>query len=82
MLCLDVLDQAILRGACDCAICMIPMTTTFEFNIFDSQHSSLMQHHNQKKSVLLSCTHLFHEACLTSFERFSRSEVSIVALYL
>jgi hypothetical protein len=73
----DVLNQAMQRGACDCAICMIPMTMTMTLNLHDveSHHSTLMQQHNQKKSVLLSCTHLFHESCLSSFEKFSRNEV-------
>lgn len=29
-----------------------------------------------KKCILLSCTHIFHDSCISSFERFSRSEVS------
>ena len=32
-----------------------------------------MNHFESKNQILLSCSHIFHEACLLSFERFANT---------
>ncbi|DBA90568.1 TPA: RING finger protein 32, variant 2 [Trebouxia sp. C0004] len=41
----------------------------------DSQHecSICCEHFGMEEQVLLSCSHVFHKQCITSFERFARS---------
>lgn len=73
----EVHAQALARGPSDCAICMIAITLTTNANA-NSNNNNINANNNGKKSVLLSCSHLFHDTCITNFERFSRLEVSLV----
>jgi hypothetical protein len=50
--------QAQAHGAQDCPICMM------EIDVHDAQ----------RECVLTSCSHLFHRACLESFEEFGRNK--------
>lgn len=62
----DVYSTAVLRCPCDCAICMLP--------IHSSQYAPTAAGTTcggaNKRDVLLSCSHLFHENCILSFERY------------
>jgi hypothetical protein len=71
----DIVNQAVSRGACDCAICMVPISSTTLF-----PHSGGATHSNNKKHVILSCSHVFHEWCITSFENFAPVEVSLLLI--
>jgi hypothetical protein len=71
----DVVNQAVSRGACDCAICMVPVSSNSLF-----PNSSVTVQTNNKKHAILSCSHIFHEWCITSFENFSLVEVRLLLL--
>lgn len=67
--------QALDRDSQDCPICIMPLTTR---TTATSQRSSpAMANRSNRKSVLLSCTHLFHSACLEAFEELSLLEVKV-----
>ncbi|KAM9839715.1 RING finger protein 32 [Aulostomus maculatus] len=54
-------SQVTKRDVWDCPICLTPLTT-------ESSPSSQQQ---QRCTVLLSCSHLFHQVCLDAFEAFA-----------
>ncbi|RYH30144.1 hypothetical protein EON65_06175 [archaeon] len=56
----DILKQAKARGENDCAICM----SSVPAEPIPSLH--------KKKTIVLSCSHLFHQSCIVSFEKFAQ----------
>ena len=88
----DILSSSLSRGSCDCAICMLPINmaaVATEINCrFSSSSSSTSvlpyNYHNSgsngsntnKRIVVLSCSHLFHEFCIHNFEKFLGLAVS------
>ncbi|XP_047424044.1 RING finger protein 32 [Mugil cephalus] len=62
----QIKSQVIKRGVWDCPICL----TALSDPMFppQSNSSSLQQH---RSTVLLSCSHLFHQLCLEAFETFT-----------
>jgi len=62
----EVFNTAVLRCPCDCAICMLPIhCSQYAPTALTVSGSSA-----SRRDVLLSCSHLFHEKCILSFERF------------
>ncbi|XP_059182739.1 RING finger protein 32 isoform X2 [Centropristis striata] len=59
-------SQVIQRGGLDCPICLAALYSPSP--ITEAGTSSNQQH---RCTVLLSCSHLFHQICLESFEAFS-----------
>ncbi|XP_051266494.1 RING finger protein 32 [Dicentrarchus labrax] len=59
-------SQVIQRGVWDCAICLTALC--FQSLPTEAGTSSLRQH---RRTVLLSCSHLFHQLCLEAFEAFT-----------
>eukprot|EP00658_Telonema_sp_P-2_P053362 TRINITY_DN4186_c0_g1_i2.p2 TRINITY_DN4186_c0_g1~~TRINITY_DN4186_c0_g1_i2.p2 ORF type:complete len:113 (+),score=12.98 TRINITY_DN4186_c0_g1_i2:436-774(+) len=55
-----ITQQALDRGISDCAICLGNVETC--------------RHTGARQVTVLSCSHMFHSACISSFERFSTSE--------
>lgn len=66
------------RGGCDCAICMLPVKlgskpySLLQLNSFTATRSAAQQ----KGSIILSCTHIFHHHCISNFEKFIGDGVS------
>jgi hypothetical protein len=66
------------RGQTDCAICMSSVSCQLSN---DGMKGTLtmkgknMTLQSQKKTLILSCSHLFHQQCLGNFEKFARNEV-------
>ncbi len=60
-----IYHQAESRGMSDCAICMLSITLQ----------------DRKKQNVLLSCSHLFHFQCLTSFEKFTVTLIKVIIPY-
>eukprot|EP01031_Cornospumella_fuschlensis_P029842 gene29842-36032_t len=58
----EILNQAKGRGENDCAICM----SSVPAEPIPSLH--------KKKTVVLSCSHLFHQSCIVSFEKFAQQK--------
>ncbi|CAM9953901.1 unnamed protein product, partial [Choristocarpus tenellus] len=63
----EILCSAAKRREEECPICMCHMTLTRE--------ASLRQ--GEQVGVLLSCSHMFHAACLSAFEDFNILEVHV-----
>jgi predicted NAD/FAD-binding protein len=67
------------RSRCDgeCAICMNSLQST---NIIENQASCFHDEEdsNVKERVVLSCSHVFHGACLSAFERFNLASLKSV----
>ncbi|XP_061660955.1 RING finger protein 32 isoform X2 [Syngnathoides biaculeatus] len=59
--------QVTQRGASDCPICLTALCGP------GSSGSGL--HQRRRHSVLLSCSHLFHQVCLNAFEAFTADRV-------
>lgn len=72
----QVHEQSLARGLNDCAICMLPVSAEISL-LHDLPSRSKMQM-QVKHSVLLSCSHVFHQHCIGNFEKFTRNEVSSV----
>lgn len=70
----QVQKQALCRGQSDCAICMLPVSA--DVSLLHDLPSRAKLQPNVKHSVLLSCSHVFHQHCIGNFERFTRNEVS------
>lgn len=69
-----IFDQAANRGSCDCVICMQPIQLT---NIEPSTITPRLSQELlriKKTSILLNCSHVFHESCINNFEKFARNE--------
>ncbi|KAJ8036036.1 RING finger protein 32 [Holothuria leucospilota] len=64
-------QKAKTRGTSECPICIMPFRTA------SSSDSPRQDHSNRKYYCLLSCTHLFHKACLEAFEEFSLLEEKV-----
>jgi hypothetical protein len=72
----QVHEQAVSRGHSDCAICMLPVSTEIS-NLHEQPHvqeKASKVFSNVKYSVLLSCSHVFHQQCIGNFEKFTRHE--------
>ena len=81
---LSVLLQAVVRGELDCAICLTSLET------MDSDSTSCSAEHEISKSslqqasicrknrILLSCSHVFHNTCLSAFEEFTIDKTNFV----
>uniref|UniRef100_A0A665X5R1 Ring finger protein 32 n=1 Tax=Echeneis naucrates TaxID=173247 RepID=A0A665X5R1_ECHNA len=59
-------SQVIQRGVWDCSICL---TALCSWNL--PMEAGGSDQHHRRHSVLLSCSHLFHQLCLEAFEAFS-----------
>lgn len=70
----QVHKQALCRGQSDCAICMLPVSA--DISLLHDLPSRAKLQPNVKHSVLLSCSHVFHQHCIGNFEKFTRNEVS------
>ncbi|XP_024248874.1 RING finger protein 32 isoform X2 [Oncorhynchus tshawytscha] len=55
------------RDTQDCPICL---TTLCSARLETEAGRTLAQHHSNRRTVLLSCSHLFHQPCLEAFEAF------------
>ncbi|XP_077592332.1 RING finger protein 32 [Stigmatopora nigra] len=63
-------SQVIQRGTTDCPICLTPLCGPEASRVSsDSEH-----HKRRRRSVLLSCSHLFHQVCLDAFESFTATD--------
>nr|XP_061809765.1 RING finger protein 32-like [Nerophis lumbriciformis] len=60
-------SQVSQRGASDCPICLTPLWAPEA----SGRSSSFNLHQRRRRSVLLSCSHLFHQVCLDAFESFT-----------
>nr|XP_012300744.1 RING finger protein 32 isoform X1 [Aotus nancymaae]XP_012300745.1 RING finger protein 32 isoform X1 [Aotus nancymaae] len=56
-------EQALRREARDCSICLAPLSLASSQRVDTGQRS--------RETALLSCSHVFHHACLLAFEEFS-----------
>ncbi|XP_060103897.1 RING finger protein 32 isoform X2 [Heteronotia binoei] len=63
--------QALRQDIGDCPICIMPLShpTCLQDGLPQDGHQSC-----SRKTVLLSCSHMFHNACLQAFEEFSLGE--------
>ncbi|XP_041823476.1 RING finger protein 32 isoform X2 [Melanotaenia boesemani] len=59
-------SQVIQRGVWDCPICLTAMC-----NYSLQVESARSSHQQVRHTVLLSCSHLFHQLCLEAFEAFT-----------
>ncbi|XP_039899687.1 RING finger protein 32 isoform X1 [Simochromis diagramma] len=59
-------SQVIQRGVWDCPICLTALS-----NLSLPTVSARSNHQQRRPTVLLSCSHLFHQLCLEAFEAFS-----------
>ncbi|XP_019943044.2 RING finger protein 32 [Paralichthys olivaceus] len=59
-------SQAIQRDVWDCPICL---TAVCSLNL--STQAATSNRHQHRRTVLLSCSHLFHQLCLEAFESFA-----------
>lgn len=57
--------QALHRETHECPICLTPLSG-----------SSDCHHESPRETVLLSCSHMFHHACLLALEEFSWGDSS------
>jgi len=64
---------ALARQVTDCPVCMMEMDLTgcTAAGTASRAHSSCHVQEPKRKLVLLSCSHMFHDTCLASFEQFS-----------
>jgi hypothetical protein len=62
------------RGVAECPICMVE----FRSAAVAPSSSSFAAVSTSKACVLLTCSHVFHESCLNSFERFASAGASDV----
>ncbi|XP_063780902.1 RING finger protein 32 isoform X2 [Pseudophryne corroboree] len=60
--------QAVRQEIFDCPICIMPLYHNNE------------EHRSHRPAVLLSCSHMFHHACLQAFEDFSVGEFHVCPL--
>ncbi|XP_077480207.1 RING finger protein 32 [Stigmatopora argus] len=60
-------SQVSQRGASDCPICLTPLCGPEPAGVFSDSEL----HKQRRRSVLLSCSHLFHQVCLDAFESFA-----------
>ncbi|XP_027129971.1 RING finger protein 32 isoform X3 [Larimichthys crocea] len=58
--------QVIQRGVWDCPICLTALCSPSLLT-----EAGTSSHHQHRQTVLLSCTHLFHQPCLEAFETFA-----------
>ncbi|XP_041817463.1 RING finger protein 32 [Chelmon rostratus] len=58
--------QVIQRGAWDCPICLTALCSPSPPTVADTP-----SHGQHRRTVLLSCSHLFHQLCLEAFEAFT-----------
>ncbi|XP_076017194.1 RING finger protein 32 [Genypterus blacodes] len=58
--------QVVQRGVWDCPICLTPLCSSSH-----GPEAERSKHGPQRQTVLLSCSHLFHQVCLESFEAFN-----------
>ncbi|XP_009001013.1 RING finger protein 32 isoform X1 [Callithrix jacchus] len=56
-------EQALRREACDCSICLAPLSPASSQRVGTGQRS--------RETALLSCSHVFHHTCLLALEEFS-----------
>ena len=67
----EIYQTALLRCPSDCAICMLPIHCTVNYcHIQHSNNTQVAQINSNKRDVILSCSHLFHEHCIGNFEKF------------
>nr|XP_057915920.1 RING finger protein 32 isoform X2 [Doryrhamphus excisus] len=59
-------SQVAQRGTGDCAICLTPLC-----GLGLAAEAAGFSLHRGRRSVLLSCSHLFHQRCLDAFEAFA-----------
>uniref|UniRef100_A0A8C5HSP8 RING-type domain-containing protein n=1 Tax=Gouania willdenowi TaxID=441366 RepID=A0A8C5HSP8_GOUWI len=57
-------SQGIQRGVWECPICLTALSNPDQMATDESKHRC-------RRTVLLSCSHLFHQLCLEAFETFS-----------
>ena len=69
----EVFNSAVLRCPTDCAICMLPIHCSQ--SAAASTGGTVSSGSANRRDVLLSCSHLFHENCILSFERFLTATV-------
>ena len=70
---MEVRKKAEDRGITDCPICMSNLNTS-QVSLIEEERTREHQSPNRQRHVsLLSCTHVFHEACIEAFERFAFS---------
>ncbi|XP_077160515.1 RING finger protein 32 [Paroedura picta] len=69
--------QALRQDIADCPICIMPLShpTGLQDGLPQDSHRSC-----SRQAVLLSCSHLFHKACLQAFEEFSLGETPVCPL--
>nr|XP_056713632.1 RING finger protein 32 [Euleptes europaea] len=69
--------QALRQEIVDCPICIMPLShpTGLQDGLPQDSHQSC-----SRKTVLLSCSHMFHSACLQAFEEFSLGETLVCPL--
>ncbi|XP_077993826.1 RING finger protein 32-like [Glandiceps talaboti] len=60
--------KAVERGHTECPICIMSLDTN------EGSKSSDTVSHHRRKTVVLSCSHVFHHTCLQAFEELSVSE--------
>ncbi|CAB1349482.1 unnamed protein product, partial [Coregonus sp. 'balchen'] len=60
-------EKVIQRDTRDCPICLTALCSP---RLGTEAGRTLTQHHSNRRTVLLSCSHLFHQSCLEAFEAF------------
>ena len=78
----DVYVSAVSRWPCDCAICMLPVESAATAAVTSGAVGyvqSAVSVHN-RRDVVLSCAHIFHETCIGNFEKFLCGTVSYFIL--
>ncbi|XP_061521734.1 RING finger protein 32 [Phycodurus eques] len=64
-------SQVTQRGASDCPICLMALRIPGAA----PRSSGFKLHQRGRRSVLLSCSHLFHQVCLDAFEAFTADRI-------
>ncbi|KAK9527660.1 hypothetical protein VZT92_014202 [Zoarces viviparus] len=59
-------SQVVQRGVWDCPICLTALCS-----LSLPTEADASSHQQRRRTVLLSCSHLFHQLCLEAFEAFS-----------
>ncbi|XP_069504063.1 RING finger protein 32 isoform X2 [Ambystoma mexicanum] len=71
-------EKALRQEISDCPICIMPLCHTSHFQ--RSQPHGKIHHQSSRQAVILSCSHMFHHACLQAFEEFCLGEKHICPL--
>lgn len=74
----EVRAQALSRGSTECPICLTELDMRLVSLSARKKLPSIQRQRkseNKKSMVLLSCSHVFHDRCIQSFEEFTEEDV-------